>query len=136
MQDPVGIPRLDVLRVHRVAQLQLPREASLRPLRHEHVLTVLVFRATLCSDRQDVSLSADVHTGRIHAGQVQRDVEPIIGLPHIHRHPHRRPSSRQQLVRQPIHLPERITERVESQHTHCNLLRRATALIFVSNQPP
>ncbi len=50
MQDPVGIPRLDVLRVHRVAQLQLPREASLRPLRHEHVLTLLVFRATLCSD--------------------------------------------------------------------------------------
>ena len=72
---------------------------------------------------QDVSLSADVHTGRIHAGQVQRDVEPIIGLPHIHRHPHRGPSSRQQLVRQPIHLPERITERVESQHTHSNLLK-------------
>ena len=48
-------------------------------------------------------------------------MEPVIGLPHIHRHPHRGPSTRQQLVRQPIHLPERITERVESQHTHCNL---------------
>jgi len=88
MQDPVGIPRLDVLGVHRVAQLQLSREASLRPLRHKHVLSLLVFRATLCSDRQDVSFGGDVDTGRIHAGQVQRDMKPVVGLPDIHRHPH------------------------------------------------
>jgi hypothetical protein len=95
MQDPVGICRLDVLGVHRVAQLQLSREASLRPLRHKHVLSLLVFRATLCSDRQDVSLRGDVDTGRIHAGQVQRDMKPVVGLPHIHGHRHRGSGSRQ-----------------------------------------
>ena len=73
MQDPVGICRLDVLQIYRVAQLQLSRETSLRPLRPAHVLSLLVFRATLCSDRQDVSLRGDVDAGRIHLGQVRRD---------------------------------------------------------------
>ena len=118
MQYPVGVGCLNILRIHRVAQLQLSGEASLRPLRDKHAHGLLVFGATLCADRQDVPLSGDLHAGRINAGQVERDMKSVIGLPHIHWHPHRGPSTRQQLVRQPIHLPERITEWVESQHTH------------------
>jgi hypothetical protein len=70
MQYAVAVRGLNVLSIHRVAQLQLPGEGSLGPLRDQYALAFLVFGTTLCRDRQDVPLGGDVHTVRIYAGQV------------------------------------------------------------------
>jgi hypothetical protein len=118
MQHPIGVRRLNILGVDCVAQLQLPREGSLRPLGDHYALALLVFRAPLCLDRQDVPLGGDVHTVWIHPRQVEADMESVLGLSDIHGHSHRGPSPRQQLVREPIHLAKRVAKRVESQHTH------------------
>src|SRR4029453_1167688 len=113
MQHPIGVRRLNVLGVDRVAQLQLPSKGSLRPLGDQYVLALLVFRAPLCLDLQNVPLGRDVHTVCIHPWQVEADVESLVGLPDVHGHPHWGPSPRQQLVRQPIHLAKRVTKRVQ-----------------------
>ena len=102
---------------HRVTQLQLPGEGSLRPLRDQYVLTLLYSARRFCRDRQDVPLGGDVHTVRIPPGRSRQTWNPSSVATHPSAsHRGTSPDSR---VCEPIHLPERVTKRVESQHTHC-----------------
>jgi hypothetical protein len=70
VQDAVG----EVLRVHALAEGQLPGERPLRPIGGHDLLAVAMVRGALGPDRQDAVLDGHLEAVRVGAGQVGLDM--------------------------------------------------------------
>jgi hypothetical protein len=117
VQDTVGVVGRQVLRVHALAEGELPGERSLGSLGDDDLLAFAVVRGALGVDRQDAVLDGHLDAVRVGAGQVGLDVvAAVLAAVNVHGHTERGTRPARGHGHESVELPKRVTEGLKPDH--------------------
>jgi hypothetical protein len=117
VQDAVGVAGGEVLRVHSLAEGELPGERPLGPFGDNDLPAVAIVRGALGLDRQDAVLDGHLDAVRVGAGQVGLDVvAAVLAAVDVHGHAERGTRPARGHGQEQVDLPEGVSVWFEPGH--------------------